>query len=90
VGFKIDKKFIVFFCFKNYFSNCDMFMALKNAVDFLNAFRMVTNADNYYGGRDPLKAENSNVKKIFLKFFLIFRFSLFLIFLMESSCRCLL
>ena len=37
-------------------------MAMKSAIDFLNAFRMVTNSDNYYGGRDALKAENSNVK----------------------------
>jgi hypothetical protein len=38
-----------------------MFMALKNAVDFLNAFRMVSGADNFNGGRDAIKAENSNV-----------------------------
>lgn len=39
-----------------------MFMALKNSIDFLNAFRMVSQADTYFGGRDALKAENSNVK----------------------------
>lgn len=38
-----------------------MFMALKNAVDFVNAFRMISGADNFNGGRDAIKAENSNV-----------------------------
>lgn len=41
--------------------NCDLFHAVKTSVDFLNAFRMVTGADNYHGGRDVLKSENSNV-----------------------------
>lgn len=41
--------------------SCDLFHAVKTAVDFLNAFRMVTGADNYHGGRDVLKSENSNV-----------------------------
>ncbi len=41
-----------------------MFMALKNAVDFLNAFRMISGADNFNGGRDAIKAENSNVKTL--------------------------
>jgi hypothetical protein len=36
-------------------------MALKNAVDFINAFRMISGADNFNGGRDAIKAENSNV-----------------------------
>lgn len=36
-------------------------MAMKSAIDFLNAFRMISQSDNYYGGRDSLKAENSNV-----------------------------
>lgn len=41
-------------------------MALKNAVDFLNAFRMISGADNYNGGRDAIKAENSNVSSLIL------------------------
>jgi len=34
---------------------------LKSVLDFLNAFRMNFQTDNYFGGRDILKAENSNV-----------------------------
>lgn len=39
----------------------DTFYALKTTLEFIDAFRMVSQADNYYGGRDVLKAENSNV-----------------------------
>jgi hypothetical protein len=41
--------------------NCDIFLALKSSLDFLNAFRITSQADNYFGGRDVIKAENSNV-----------------------------
>ena len=42
--------------------HCDMFLALKSALDFVNAFRINSERDNYFGGRDILKSENTNVR----------------------------
>jgi hypothetical protein len=41
--------------------HCDMFFALKSVLEFVNAYRIVTEKDNYFGGRDILKSENTNV-----------------------------
>lgn len=38
-----------------------MFLTLKEVVDCLNAFRAITQADNYFGGREILKSENANI-----------------------------
>lgn len=46
-----------------------MFMILKQSIDFLNAFRMITQADSYHGGREILKAENSTVNYFLQDFF---------------------
>lgn len=39
----------------------DMFYSLKSVLEYLNFLRVVSGADNYFGGRDILKAENTNV-----------------------------
>ena len=57
-----------------YCSECDMFMILKQSIDFLNSFRMITQADNYYGGRDVLKAENSTVNHLLIIILDLFNF----------------
>lgn len=41
--------------------SCDLYLSLKSSIDFLNAFRAISHADNYFGGRDVVKAECSNV-----------------------------
>lgn len=41
--------------------HCDMFFALKSVLDFVNAYRIRGDQDNYFGGRDILKSENTNV-----------------------------
>ena len=34
---------------------------MKDVFDFLNAFRVIIQIDNYFGGREIIKAENSNI-----------------------------
>ena len=38
-----------------------MFLSLKEILDYLNAFRVISAADNYFGGREILKAESTNI-----------------------------
>jgi hypothetical protein len=45
--------------------HCDMFLSLKEILDYLNAFRVISAADNYFGGREILKAETTNVNIFF-------------------------
>lgn len=48
--------------------HCDLFFALRSALDFANAYRIVTEKDNYFGGRDILKSENTNVLPVDCRF----------------------